>query len=736
MGDLAVKSHKYALFLIAAATAVSIGLLTTRGLHKDYSLAAFVAERSPSYDALRRSMDEFVSNEMAIVALHRDDGDLDAMLAVAKHISDQAKTLPQVAKITTLNDVPTLVRGALGERLYEHPLFSQTLISQDRKTIAIVLQMNGEQSSGTIRRKTVGELKGIVAAERIAAPETAIILAGPYVTMIDMYEYVDRDLRTFSLAAIALVVITLAIVFRRPAPAVYALVVSTAATVCTLGVASALSLHTALITQMIVILVAILSVANCVHLAAAEEEEFAATPFYDWRTRTRRVLARLAAPCTGVMATTCAGFGSVSISSITPVRTFGILMVVGLLLALVFSLLLLPWLARWRTLSPPPPRVDRLGDGLRTVAGWLIPRRGRIVVAFAIGTVVIALGATRLGFESNFVKSFRRDSEVRHSYEFIESNLTPAGSIEVIVQRRDGASVATPHALASAKRFGADAVERFEPIRKALTPADILSLGGARTPTTQFEVDTLLALIDRAIDPSLARNFLSASHDALRINLRVSEGVQVADKLAMADELRTRAEAKFGDAFTVEVTGLYCFHAQLVSELWRDQFRALGLTCAAVVLALIVVLRSIKAGLIALGPTLLPIIVCVGAMGWTGIAIDMTTAMMLSVATGIAVDHAVHYLWRYRAELRDTGDVSYAMRRTHGSVGRPCVFSTIVIAGGFWILVLSRFLPTAYFGGLLGFAMCVALAANLLLLPALVVMFKPFQNRASSVRAN
>ena len=142
-----------------------------------------------------------------------------------------------------------------------------------------------------------------------------------------MYDYVDRDLRTFSLAAFALLLVTLGIVFRRVAPVAFALLVSGSATVCTLGFASAIALPTALITQMIVILVMVLSVATCVHLGVADDEVFAHAPFYDWSERARRTLRRMAAPCTAVIVTTATGFGSVSISSITPVRNFGFLMV-------------------------------------------------------------------------------------------------------------------------------------------------------------------------------------------------------------------------------------------------------------------------------------------------------------------------------------------------------------------------------------------------------------------------
>ena len=113
-------------------------------------------------------------------------------------------------------------------------------------------------------------------------------------------------------------------------------------------------------------------------------------------------------------------------------------------------------------------------------------------------------------------------------------------------------------------------------------------------------------------------------------------------------------------------------------------------------------------------------------MGWANIPVNMTTAMMLSVTLGIAVDDTIHYVWRFREELRRTGDYRQALAATSGSVGRACLFTTVVIAGGFWILMLSQFLPTAYFGGLIGFTMLGTLAADLVLLPVLLTVFNVF----------
>lgn len=761
-----LKLHRPAAVLIAIATIAAGSLLAGRGLTRDYSLAAFVADDSAAYADFRRLMDEFVSNEFAVIALKADDVESADNVAFIERIVSRLRSLPQVQRVTSLADVPAFVRTALGERLRSHPLFQNTLISRDGKTTAVLLQMlddahglesakparppsvdsagpergqaTGSQSAastGETRKRTVSRLKQIVADARRERPDLHIILAGPYVTLIDMYDYVDHDLRVFSTAALALLVVTLALVFRRPAPAVFAMATSLAAVVCTLGITSAMNLSTALITQMLVILILVLSVANCVHLAVAEDEEFAHAPFYDWAERSRRVLDRMTAPCTAVVLTTAVGFGSVCVSSITPVRTFGLLMVIGLFLSLVFSLTTLTWLARARRPAAVSPASDALSHWLKALGVWTSAHRSRVIALFALAALFCAAALPRLRFESDFVKNFRPDSEVRRSYDFLESNLAPTGSVEIVVRRRDGAPILSPHAVAAARTLGRRAVETFDPVRKALSIADILTLSPGPTPTTDFEINARLAVARRLLGEPAVRNFLNAAETALRINLRVAEGLSVHRKLDLSDSLTRLAGDVFGEGYTIETTGLYHFYAVLVSQLWRDQFRSLGLTVVAVYVILMIVLRSVKVALIAMVPTALPVLFCVGAMGWTGIPVNMTTALMLSVTLGIAVDDAVHYLWRFRAALRESGDYSLALKTAHGSVGRACVFTTVVIATGFWILTLSRFLPTAYFGGLLGFTLCGALAADLLLLPALVMVFRPFPLPARSAPA-
>jgi predicted RND superfamily exporter protein len=719
--------HRAVLLIVLVLTAGGAGFLWRPGLQRDYTLEAFVARADPSYETFRSFMAEFRSNELALIAIETDDALSERSLGIQIEIIERIRPLVasgQVEHLGALAEIPPALRAVLGDRLPHHPLVDGNLLSHDGRTAAIVLQMHGEGVSGGERRRTVAALRSAVDQAQRAHPDARIVIAGPYVTLIDMYRYVDRDLVVFCGAAFALLMLTLGIVFRRFGPMVYAMTAALAAMCGALATAVLLALNVSLIVQMIVILVTVLTIANAVHLAVGGEESALREPGAPVTVLARHTLDRLGWPCVAVVATTVAGFASVTISNITPVRLFGWLMAWGLVLGLVLSLVLVPLVFAGGAGGLREGR--RLRDGLRWVGAGSLRRYRTVMAVFGLAGLAALSGLPRLRFESDFVKNFRAGSEVRAAYEFIEKHLTPLGSLEVVVRSLDGRSIVTLENAERADALGRRIVADYPPIKKSMTVADLVTLGADTFPASEFDLQLRLGMATRLMGEDMLRNFVSADSSALRINLRAVEGYDVASKLRMAGEIERRAQAAFGEGYKASVTGLYYFYAQLVSGLIRDQYRSFALTVPIVFLMLVIVFRSVKIAALSMIPNLLPVVFCMGAMAWLAIPVNMTTAMMLSVTFGIAVDDTLHYFWRCRREFERCGRYPEAILAAHASVGRACLFTTVVIAGGFWILILSRFLPTAYFGGLVGFTMIGALAADLVLLPVIIVRSKPF----------
>jgi hypothetical protein len=615
-------------------------------------------------------------------------------------------------------------REVIRQQLLANNLVRDSLLStQDPTTFAVLIQASGEAAAGHRRKTIVAALRAAVDRARVSHPDREIILAGPLVTMIDIFRYLHRDLVVFAVLVTLLIGAVLFGIFRRTAVLVMALFAAWGGTVATLGLAAALQIPASLIIDMIVILVSIVSVAMCVHLIVAHEEVCLDMPSADRRARAAEVLRRAGTPCVFVALTTGVGFGSLWISNLAPVRNFAMLMQFGILLSLV-----LPTAAV--VLMPPPRGADPRSTTTGTTRHWLqrvvagsCRRPRRVLVAFAAGSAIVGLGVHRLTFESDFVKNFRAGSEVRRSYAFVQAHLAPVASLELVLT--SDRTLLRPDVIQAAHQLAGDVVTQCDLVNKGLSLADLLTLGGLPAPTNDADLSLRLAALRHLGQDRALRNFVSADRTHLRVNFRVREAGSVAAKLATAETIAKMARETLPPDVHIEVTGLYAFYANLIDGLLRDQFRTFALAAAGIFAVMILATRSVRTAAVSMIPNLLPMLLTFGLMGWLGIGINMAMAMMLSVSLGIAVDNTIHYLWRVDTELRTGADYPVALQRAHGTVGRACVFSAVVIAGGFWILCFSEFLPTAYFGAMVGVTMLCALAADLVLLPALLVVLRP-----------
>jgi predicted RND superfamily exporter protein len=152
----------------------------------------------------------------------------------------------------------------------------------------------------------------------------------------------------------------------------------------------------------------------------------------------------------------------------------------------------------------------------------------------------------------------------------------------------------------------------------------------------------------------------------------------------------------------------------------------------ALLVMFMVLFRSLKVALIAIYPNLLSAGAVLGVMGWVNIPLDMMTITIAAISIGIAVDNTIHYIHRFREEIEAGRGYHEALHRCHGSIGYAMYYTSAIIIIGFSILVFSNFLPTIYFGLFTGLAMLIAMVAALTLLPQLLIVFKPFQRKATA----
>jgi hypothetical protein len=144
-----------------------------------------------------------------------------------------------------------------------------------------------------------------------------------------------------------------------------------------------------------------------------------------------------------------------------------------------------------------------------------------------------------------------------------------------------------------------------------------------------------------------------------------------------------------------------------------------------ITIMMILLVGSLKIGLVSMFPNLLPIVITLGVMGWFGFPLDMFSMMIGSIAIGLAVDDTIHFMHNFRRYYSDSGDVGDAVQKTLHTAGRAMLVTSVVLSLGFFIYLFASMNNLFYFGFLTGLTIILALLADFFLAPALMVLLHP-----------
>jgi predicted RND superfamily exporter protein len=220
--------------------------------------------------------------------------------------------------------------------------------------------------------------------------------------------------------------------------------------------------------------------------------------------------------------------------------------------------------------------------------------------------------------------------------------------------------------------------------------------------------------------------YIDEKNNQARITMRVNETQGELNRQELLERIRSYAinDAGFTEE-QVNFTGILVLYNNMLQSLFHSQIMTMGTVFLGIMTMFMILFRSISISLIAILPNFLAAGVVLGGMGIAGIPLDMMTITIAAITVGIGVDHAIHYITRFKREFEVDRDYIASMHRAHASIGRALFYTAITIIMGFSILALSNFIPSVYFGLLTALAMLAALLGSMTLLPKLILIFKP-----------
>ena len=256
---------------------------------------------------------------------------------------------------------------------------------------------------------------------------------------------------------------------------------------------------------------------------------------------------------------------------------------------------------------------------------------------------------------------------------------------------------------------------------------DVATLLNNNKPLGTLEMGVLYSKIPESIKTEIIDPYISIKDNEARINLRIIDSQENLRRNDLIKKINNDLKNEFGlDEKDYKLTGVLILFNNLLQSLFKSQILTLGLVMIGIFTMFLILFKNIKLSLIGVVPNFIAAFFILGIIGLLGIPLDMMTITIAAITIGIAVDNSIHYIYRFKEEFDYSKDYYKTLELCHSTVGRAILNTSITIVFGFSILILSKFIPTIYFGIFTGLAMLLAMISVLTLLPSLILLIKPF----------
>ena len=771
--------HRW-IVLIASFVVWGLGGYLASSARIDNSVASFFDTDDPTYGAYLDYRDDFESDEVGYVVYRAPGGawDLEGVRKVDQLTRELEDEVPFIKEVTSLSNVE-FMEGAPPDDILVYDLLSDFPESQEqlyvirdkvmKKPIYIGGLVNGDSTLGGIiiemTRSSVdpveklrldpeggdglGNLYPQVSYRAIEA-----ILARPEYAGFEFFHTGDVALNaTYNLVfmedefpllvgmSIVVIALALALVFRRPLGVIGPFMAIVFAMAISLAVIGALGWQIDFMFGMMPILLITVGVANAVHILS--EFDIYQRKLGDRREAIRRTLYLVGTPCLLASLTTAAGFLSLSLSPVKTVAHLAIYSSAGVLAAFAASVTILvafltfgrdPKTARaQKRLEARDRRAERFGAALRAVASFVIRFRNPILVFFALLFVASALGMTKLTVDSNFLLEFSEKIPVRRSTQFVDDNMSGNYSIVYVFDSGEPDGIKNPAVLREIERVQKEA-EKHPLVTKTYSVVDMMKdinqsfhngdPAYYRIPESRDLVAQYLLVYEMSGGEEL-RDYVTMDYARATLELRCKMK-ETSLLEGIVDDIDAHLDEDPLEASSISVTGIGALWLKFVEYITASQIQGGLLALTVVSLMMIVVFRSVKIGLISMLPNISPVILVVGMMGWLGIYLDYYRLLITPVAIGIAVDDTIHLMTRYHHEFTKSRNYEKALYDSMNGVGRALFTTSAILVAGFMVNIFSVMDGQKSFGILLSTVIAVALVADFLLMPALILWLKPF----------
>ena len=580
-----------------------------------------------------------------------------------------------------------------------------------------------------------------------------IYLGGIPMIADDMMTFIKSDIVVFGLGVLLFIVVTLWFVFRKLIWIIVPISSCLFSVIIMMGLLGILGWKVTVISSNFIALMLILTMAMNIHMSTRFLQLRKDHPSKNNLEIISLTTEKMFWPILYTVLTTVFAFLSLIFSGIKPIIDFGWMMTFGLITSFIITFTLLPTLLNFaptKNISLKKEQESKITNFL----GSISINSKNIIFGFT-GVVIIlsVIGISKLEVENSFINYFSKNTEIYKGMKLIDEELGGTTPLEVILKFPNTESEKKTTEDDEFEDWGdeedtddekywftKDKIDKISSVHnyldnlpqvgKVLSFSSIIEVAtqlNNNKPLGTLEMGVLYTKIPESIKTEIIDPYLSIENNEARISLRIIDSQENLRRNDLINKINFDLKNKIGlNENEFKLAGVLILFNNLLQSLFKSQILTLGLVMIGIFSMFIVLFRNLKLSLIGVVPNFIAAFFILGIIGLLGIPLDMMTITIAAITIGIAVDNSIHYIYRFKEEFNNIKDYNKTLKRCHSTVGVAILNTSITIVFGFSILVLSKFIPTIYFGMFTGLAMLLAMISVLTLLPALILIIKPF----------
>ena len=602
-------------------------------------------------------------------------------------------------------------------------------------------------------RQNIAEIRDVISKY---GENAKIHLGGIPMIADDMMSYIKNDIIVFGLGVLVFIIFTLWIIFKNIKWVMMPLAGCITSVVIMIGLLGLIGWKVTVISSNFIALMLILNMAMNIHFTVRYLQLKKENPDLLKKDAVYEVSKKMILPILYTVLTTICAFLSLIFSGIKPIIDFGWMMTLGLLVSLFITFFLLPPLL---CIFSSENEINLRSSEKSQITTFfaLIAKKGQI---FLFGTTIIIIissfvGISKLEVENSFINYFDKETEIYKGMKKIDEELGGTTPLNIILKfpskqinetNDDEFSEWDEETKTQENKsqywFTRDKMDKILKVHDYLDSlpeiGKVLSFGSIlrvaedlnKKELQSLEIAVLFSKIPNEIKKEIVSPYISVEKDEARISVRIKDSLENLRRNDLINQIENDLNTKLDlEKNEYKLTGVLILFNNLLQSLFKSQILTLGIVILGIFIMFYILFRNIILSFIGIVPNFIAAFFILGIIGLMNIPLDMMTITIAAITIGIAVDNSIHYIYRFREEYKKINDYSLTLDRCHNTVGIAILNTSITIVFGFSILILSNFIPTIYFGIFTGIAMMLAMISVLTLLPKLLLIFKPFDQK-------